>query len=840
MTHIVQDLRVALRGMRSAPLTMTVTVISLALGIGAVTTVFTVANALLLSPPSGLTEPEKLAALYTSRDDGRLYGRMSFPDYEDLLAAEGPLADAAAYARGAANLGQGPDSRVVLIEAVTGNYFDVLGIRPALGRTFLAGETSRGSGERVVVISHDLWRRHFAGDPDAVGREIRLGGQLYDVIGVTQEDAGLSSIVKTEAWVPLGGAADSGLLPGTDLTLRTDRRLAVMGRLRQGETLDALRAHLGVVGARLHQAYPARWEDDRGEPRVFAALTEKEARMDPDRRTILAVLGAFLFGATGLILLIACSNVASLFLARALERRRATAVRVALGASRGRLVGMSLIESLLPALISAALGVGLAGLAIRALGAIPSPVAIPLRFDFQLDYRVLGFAVLLAVLTSVVFGLAPALAGGRADLVPALKSDSTGSGRRAGRFGLRNLLVVAQVAASMVLLASAGLFLRSLTQASEMSFGIDPARVAVMTKAMPEGSKEAKTGTPYLRTLTARLAALPEVEDVQAARAVELTVVSPPAILVSVAGYEPAAGEQPRVDYNSVTPGYFDMLSIPVLRGRGLREGDGPGATPVAVVNERFAARFWPGRPAIGQRFTVGERTGGEQSGSERSAAGEDAEARTFEVVGVTPDIKTGDIDDPPMPYFWTSLYQDPARRVAILVKGRAGAEAMIPLLYREVEVADDEVTLVPPTTLSQMVEIQLLPLKAASAILASGGVFGLLFAVLGIYGIVSFAVAQRSREVAIRIALGARQGQVLRTIMQDGMVLTAIGLGLGLAIVLPLARTVRSLLFGMSPLDPLAIGGGATVLTAAALLASFFPARQATEADPIGPLREE
>lgn len=828
MTHLWQDLRVALRGMRSAPLATTVTVISLGLGIGAVTTVFTLANTLLLSPPTSWTGVDELVAVYTSRDDGKRFGRVSFPDYEDLRDSRGPLAGVAAYTRGVVNLGRGAGSRVLLIEGVSGNFFDVLGGGAVLGRTFTPEEAAPG-GERVVVISHPLWQGHFAAEPEIVGREVRLGGRPFTVIGVAPEDSGRRAILEIDAWVPAELAATSGFLGTTaDLDDRGDRRFTVMGRLGEGRALDEVRAHVAVLGGGLHATYAEPWEDDHGTPRTFSALPARLAQLDPDRRPILAALGAFLFGATGLILLIACSNVASLFLARAHRRRRATAVRVALGAGRRRLVVSSLVESLLPALASAGLGVGLAHLAVRAVGAIPSPVAVPLKLGFQIDHRVLGFAVLLAVATSVVFGLAPALAGARLDLVPALKNDGSPGGRRGRLFGPRNLLVVAQVTASMVLLAGAALFLRSLSQATTMNFGIDPSRVAMMTKTVPEasaGSPEAST--TYLRALTSRLAALPEVQDVQASRSVELTIVSPGDVPLSVAGHTPAEGESPRVATNAVTPGYLEMLGVPVIRGRGLRTGDGPGAPRVAVINQHFANRFWPGEEAIGQRFTAGEPAPGEP-------------ARDYEVVGVTQDIKVADIDDPPASYFWTSLYQDPAPRIALLVKGRASAEAMIPLLYSEVEVGDDEVTLVPPTALRQVVDIQLLPLKAASAILGSGGVFGLLLAVLGIYGIISFAVAQRSREIAIRVALGARQDQILRTIMSDGLVLTATGLGLGLAIVLPLARLVRSLLFGMSPLDPVALGGGAGLLLAAALLASFIPAQQATRIDPIGPLREE
>ena len=820
MPHLFQDLRIAFRSLRKAPLTMTVTVVSLGLGIGAVTAVFTLANTLLFIPPGGLSEPEGLVTLYTSREDGRLYGRVSFPDYEDLLAADSALSDAAAYLHTPLTLGEGSGSQALLGEAVTVNYFAVLGIRAAIGRTFLPGETADGGDPRVAVISHDLWQQRFSGTYETVGRTILLAGQPYTVVGVAAADTRLTPLLATEVWVPLETSKGSSVLSAEDLERRDLRRFNVIGRLRPDASLAHLQSQLAVLAERLHQDHGEAWEDDLGKARALSALAMQEARMNPDRQPVLAVLGAFLFGATGLILLIACSNVASLFLARAHQRRRETAVRIALGASRSRLVAMALTESLMAALASAGVGLALAGLAARALGSLPTPAYIPLSLDFQLDHRVLTFAMLLAVGTSLTFGLAPALRESRPNLVPSLKSDSTSSGRRPGRFGLRNLLVVAQVAASLVLLVGAGLFLRSLQGATMSHFGLDPQRIALMTTTLPAERSEPEAGAQHIRALTARLTALPEVEEAHMARAVELTVISAQGIPVQVPGYQPAAGELPRIHYNSVTPGYLRMLGIRLLRGRGLTPADSADATPVAVINGTFAERFWPDQPAIGRQFTAGEQT--------------------FEVIGVTANVKTRDIDDPPMPYFWTSLYQDFTPSLAVLLKGRANAEAMLPLLRQEVEVAEGEVTLVPPTPLAQMMELQYLPLRTASALFGTGGIFGLILAVLGIYGIISFAVTQRTREVAIRIALGAQRSKVVRAIVHEGAMLTLIGLAVGLAIVLPLARLVRSQLFGMSPLDPLAVGGGVGVLLLAALMASLVPARRATEIDPIRALREE
>ena len=819
MPDFFQDLRRAFRSLSSSPTTVLVTVVSLGLGIGAATSVFSVTNALLLRPPSGLTDPQELVTLYASRDDGKLYGRMSYPEYEDVLAGNNALTGVAASAHDTIALGEGTAPEVLVAEQVSGNYFDVLGIRPAIGRAFLPEESRKGSARRVSVISHDLWLRNFGGDPGVLGREVRLSGQLYTVIGVAPE--GLTSrrmAFKTDVWVPLGIPSAGYRHTLVDLDRRDRRSFAVMGRLGDGVTIAQVQAQLDVVAERMHQQHRQAWEDHQGQARVLTALSERASRINPDSRAVLTILALFPLVVTGLILLAACSNVASLYLARAHQRRRETAVRIALGASRRRLVAMFLTESVLPGLASGVVGVLLAGLATRTMSSVSLPVAIPLRFDFSLDHRVLGFAMLLAVGVSVVFGLTPALASARRDLVASLKSDSTSAGR-SGRFGMRNVLVVAQVAASLVLLVGAGLFLRSLKSATVMDLGIQPDRIAMMTKTLASDEYSPEAARQYVRDLVARLAALPEVEDAQASGAVELTLMQAGATAVSISGDDSQAQQ---AYSNAVTPGYLEMLGIALLRGRTLRDGDVEGALPVAVINETFANRFWPDHSPIGQRFT-----GGPQRAS-------------YEVVGVTRDGKFGDIDDPPTPYYWTSIYQGDSSRFAVLVKGRTNAEAMIALLRREVELADGEVPVVAASTLESMISIQFLHLRMASVVLGWGGGFALVLALVGIYGVVSFSVTQRTREIAIRMAVGARRRQVLGAITRDGMKLGVVGLVVGLAIVLPLAWLVRAQLFEMSPADPVAVGFGVAVLLLATFGASLVPAARATGIEAIQALREE
>ena len=832
MFHLLQDLRFGFRSLRRTPLTLIVTVVSLGLGIGAATSVFSIVNAFLFRP-SGYAEPESLVALYTSRDDGKLYGRTSFADYEDLRLATTALEDAAAFGHDALKLGDDTSKQILVTEVVSGNYFSVLGVRPVIGRGFLPVETEIGKAERVVVISHDLWQRQFAGDPAVVGRTIRLGARAFTVLGVAPEAlARRKPALATDAWVPLGVPGLSDRHDAATLKQRESRGYTVIGRLRDGATLEQLQAQLAVVAERLHQEYAEEWQDDRGEARTFSALAERESRLNPDARAVFFVLAGFFLGATGLILLIACSNVASLFLARAHQRRRETAVRTALGASRRRLLGMFLVESLLPGLAGGVLGMLVAWIATRAMSSVALPIAIPIQFDFGLDGRVLIFALALGLVSSLVFGLAPAAAGTGGNLLPSLKSDST-SGGGSRRFGLRNLMVGAQVAASLILLVGAGLFIRSLEGAATMDLGFHTERIAVMSKTLPQGvATDSAAGSRYIRDLVEHLAVQPEVADAQAARSVELTVMSSSTAAVSVSGYEPGVDENRQIHFNRVTPGYLEMLAVPLLRGRTLRPSDGPGMPRVAVINESFAARYWPGSEAIGRRFTVDER--------QAAGAGDDGAPRTYEVVGVARDGKVVDIDDPPMPYFWTSLYQDHTQRFSILLKGHDSAEAMLPVLRREVEVAEGEVTMVPPSTLADMVDIQFLPLRLAARILGWGGLFGLALAVIGIYGVVAFAVTRRTREIAIRVAIGAQRGQVLGQVARQGLTLAGVGLLVGLAIILPLAHLLRSQLFEMSPADPIAVGGGAGILLLAALVATLVPASRATKIEPIQALRED
>jgi predicted permease len=741
-------------------------------------------------------------------------------------------------------LGGEAGSEPILTEEVTGNYFAVTGIRPVLGRAFLPQETEIGSVSQVTVISHHLWLRRFGGAPGVLGQSIRLNEKSFTIVGVAPEGiVSRMAPVKPDAWVPLGIPGSSSERRVEALEERNERHFLILGRMREGVSMGQVQAQLAVLSGNLHGEYAHLWEDDAGRPRALTAVREEDSRINPRARRLLAGITGFFLGAAGLILLIACSNVTTLFLARAGRRRQEMAIRVSIGASRRRIMSLLLTEGLIPGLLGGVVGVLLAWYAAGAMESLSLPLNIPLNIDISIDYRVLSFALAISVGASLLFGLVPALDASKPDLVSSLKGDARGMRRLSRglgirRLGLRNLMVVVQCAASLVLVVGAALFLRTLQGATTMDLGLEPERVAVMSKSLSRDEYSPEAGLQYYRDLRSRLTGLPGVVDAQLSRCLELTFFQLQcATEVEVVGGESASvealGEEaPDFARNSVTPGYLEMLGIPLLRGRTLQESDGPDAPRVAVVNETFAQRLWPGEDPLGRTFTMSVPEDQEvEGGSAR---------RSLLVVGMTRDGKYEDFDDESVPYFWTSLYQEYTPMVAVSLKGAVSAEAMVPLLRQHVELDDGEVPFLEPATLESQISLQFIHLRIASAVLGWGGAFGLILAAIGIYGVVSVAVTERTREMAIRVAMGAERLQVIRRVAGGGLMLALVGLVAGLVVVLPLAHLLRSVFYGVGAVDPLALGVGIGVLVLSALVASVVPARRVTRIEPMRILREE
>lgn len=825
------DVRYASRRLVATPVQVVVTVLSLGIGIGLTTSVFAVANAFLMQSPGGLTDTDGLVALYTSDERGRLYDASSYPDVDDVAREADVFEGVSAIRPGVVFWDQGESSRRVIVEIVNGNYFDVLRADPVLGRSFAPEETVVGSAGQVTVISYDLWQTRFGGDPSVLGRALRLDGRDFTVIGVAPEGLlGRLLRLKVDAWLPVG--VPGGIYHSTpgELVDRSAREYMVYGRLRRGVSVEQAQARLNVVAARLRSEYPDAWVDDRGATRTLTVLPEEEARVPPDARAALAGAAGFLMAGTVVVLFIACINVAGLFMARAIRRRREIVVRIALGAGRGRVVRLLLVEALLLGLAGGGVGLALASFTARYLRAIPFPLDVPLSFGVDVDLRVLLFALGTALATCVAFGLVPALRASRPDLVVVLKGDEGGALRR--RFGARGVLVTLQVACSVVFLVATGLCLRTTGVLASFDSGLDPDGIALASwRNGDEGAGEDAIRQEVLG-LADRLAASPDIAAVAVASSAELSTLTDHASAkLRVDGFEPGPGQDVVVARNVVTPGYFEMVGLRPVRGRVLEPADDARAAAVALVNESFVRTYWPGESGLGRRFAVVEaRAFGKPYASPE---------RAYEVVGVLPDVRATP-DQDPRPYVWTSFLQDYSPLVIFHVRGREDAAGAVPELRRIVQEDPRELQLVSARTYADLVAFNLIGQRLAVTAFGWCGAFALLLALMGLYGMISFAVGQRMREMAIRQAVGASRGTVLLSVLLDGLRLTGIGVALGLAVVVPGAALARSALYGVSPVDPPALLGSLGVLLVAALAATLLPARRAALADPMRILRED
>ncbi|MEE8148210.1 MAG: ABC transporter permease [Longimicrobiales bacterium] len=815
------DARYGARMLRKHPGFTSIAVLSLAIGIGANTAIFSVVNAVLLRPPVGVDAPDELVSIYTSDFSGPRFGASSYPDIVEFRDQTDAFQDVMAFTMAPLGLTTEAGSRPLLAELVTGNYFDVLGMTAALGRTFVPEETRLGQAARVVVLSHGLWTGQFGADPTIVDRTLRLDGQSFTVVGVAPQGVGsrLISGVQVDVWVPLGIPGEVAGDTPEDLDRRGNRGLFVMARLRDGVTVEQTQAQLNVLASRLLAEYPQAWTDVRNEGRVVTVVPERGSRVLPQVRGAVVGFMTLLMVVVGLVLLVACSNIANLLLAKASKRRRDVAVRLALGCSRGRLVRQLLTESVLLAGLGGVGGVVLAYCVTNALSAFQPPLPISVTLDLGLDGRVLAFAAALSLASGVAFGLLPALQASRSGLIPALKDE--GASNEAGRrwLSFRNLLVVGQVAVSLVLVVGAGLFLRSLQGASEIDIGFDPGNVAVMTVNLSPLGLSPEAGLAFYRDLSERLSAVGGVEAVSLARGVPLGL-SSSRRGVTVEGYEPRPGEDMEFNFNVVSPGYFEMLRMPLVRGRTFSEIDREGAAPVVMVNEAFARRFWPAEDAIGKR--VGVRGGMAQ------------------VIGVVRDGKYVTLGEEARLHYWQPFPQAYGPRTVIHVRASRDVRVLLPVLLSEVTNFDDRVLILNLALMEEVTSVSLLPQRAASALLGFAGGLSLFLAVIGVYGVMAYVVSQRTRELAIRIALGAEPGEVIWMTVRQGLVLAGVGLAAGLVVVFVVTRLIATLLYGISPVDPLAIGGGAALLGLAVLGASVLPAWRAARVDPIAALRHE
>lgn len=813
MSGVWSDVRLGARMLRRTPIYAVFAVLVLALGIGATTAIFTVVNSVLLQPPPGVQEPDRLAAVFTSDYSGPRFGGSSLPDVAAVREAGSVFEDVAGYSLQTFSVvGDGWSARG-LGEFVSANYFRVLGVRPAIGRFFSEEEADPGKTTSVAVISHELWQRHFGGSADALGATIIVKGQPLTVIGVAPAEFGGSLRgLRAQLWLPV--SAPRNLL-GFDPSHRGNRSFFVRARVRDGVSIEAAKRTLDVVAARLHAGFPEEWTDIDGRSRVFTILPESAVRVPPQARG--AVFGGLgiLMAAVFAVLLIACTNVANLMLSRASVRRAEMGIRVALGATRGRIVRHLLAESLLLAFVGGAWGVLLAIWLMKLLEAVRLP-GLHVTVLADMDWRVLAFATAITVATGLLFGLAPALQASRAP-APLLKDDA----RSGTRTRLRNALIVVQVACSLVLLIGGGLLLRSLRAMQSIDTGYATDDVVVATFDLEMEGYSPEQAAAFYDELLRRVGAFPGTMSRTLARVVPLGM-GWSRRSIGVEGYQPEAGEDMEVPYNGVGPDYFRTMGMTLRRGRDFSTSDRRGAPPVVIVSEAFARRYWPAQDAIGKRVGL-----------------EGPDMPFAEVIGIAPDAKYRSLDDEPQPYFYFPSLQHPSTTMALLARTAGDPDALVAALRESIRTLAPSLPAPEVRTFRHHVTLATLPQRVAAFLVSGLGLLAVGIAVIGLYGIVAFGVAQRAREFGIRMALGAAARDVRRMVVGGALRLVVIGIACGVPIALAAAILMHR--FQLVPsIDPVPFLAVPALLAGCALLASHAPARRATAQDPAYTLRAE
>jgi predicted permease len=816
MDTITADLRYAIRRLTQHPGFAIIAMLTIALGVGANSAIFSVVNAVLLRPLP-VESPDRLVEIYSQEGDEEPVTQ-SYPDYLDIRARDDLFTGVAAYTVDFFNVSLGPEPEVMLGESVSADYFEILGVPAALGRSFIPGEDDAPGAPPVTVISHALWQHRFAADPAVLGQTFRIRGQPVEIIGVAPEKfKGLMVGFASELWLPL--TSNQSFAAGDDLRDRGSRWLLVKGRLRPDVTVEQARAGLDVLANQLAAAYP---ETNADPVRRFPVIPTSDVRLHPMIDRALVPVAALLMSVVGLLLLIVCTNLANLLLARALTRRKEIAIRLAVGAGRGRLVRQLLTESVLVALLGGALGLLVAWGTLKLLIGFQPPIMLKLSLDLAIDGRVLVFTFFVALVAGVLFGLAPALQSTRPQLTPALKDEMEAVTKKRRRFGLRGALVVLQVAVSLVLLIGAGLFVRSLIGAQSIDPGFERQQAAILTIA-PTLSDYDEAATRNLYTeLRERAQALPGVRAATLASRLPLGV-SINTNDLYVEGVHTPENEAPSIDITVVSPDYFETMGIPLLRGRDFVAGDDDAAARVVIIDEAAARRFWPGENPIGKRVRLGS-----------------ADGELREIVGVAQTTKVRTLGEDPRPYLYVPLLQRHRGIVSLVARTTGDPAAILPLLRREALVLDPNLPIMELKTMTQHLGIMLFAPRMGGILLGAFGGLAILLATIGIYGVVSYAAAQRTREVGIRVALGARPGDVVRLVIGQGMVMVGAGAAIGLVLALAGTRPLGAFLYGVEPWDPVTFLGITLLLVGVAFVAMLVPAMRAVRLDPLVALRRE
>jgi len=818
MGFLRYDVGYAARQLRANPGFTAVAVLSLALGIGVNSTIFTVINGFLLKPLP-VRDIDEVVEVFTSVPETS-FNFTSYPDYADYRADVDAFDGLAASMTMVFNWNRESHSEMVFGELVSDNYFDVLGLTPEHGRWFLPEENATPGTHPVVVLAHGFWVRYFGADPSVVGTTMRLNGSLFTIVGVTEaEFTGMIPVITPDIWVPLmSEPLVNFFTPDESLVeQRGSRSLRMFGRLADDSSIEQAQTQVETVAARIAAEYP-----ESNENRSAHIDWLSNVRINPEIDSMVTPVAGLLMGLVGMVLLVACANVANMLLARASARSREIGVRLALGASRWRLVRQLLTESVMLSLLGGAVALLVTYWLARLLVSFQPPLPISIVFDVSPDVRVLGFTIGASLLTGIVFGLAPALRSSKPNLVGTLKGDAMGHGGRRF-FSLRGTLVVAQVAVSMMLLVTAGLFARSLGNAQSVELGFDEDNIAFVSTSLSSAGYELEPSRQFLRDVTERIGALPGV--VSAAYTARLPMnLSTFGQGFFIEGYEPEDGDPSvEVDYNAVGPRYFESLGVPLLAGRAIAETDDDRAPLVAVVNESFVNEYWPGQNALGKRIRF------------------DANDEPWiEVVGICADFKMRTVGEPPTPLVHASFMQQVPFFETVMVRTAGDPAPMVARMREEIQALDSNISFFDARTMKDNLAVVMFPVRMGAALLGIFGMLALGLAAVGVYGVISYAVSRRTREIGVRIALGARSGDVLGLVIVQGMKTVGIGVVLGLFGALALSASLGSMLYDVSAIDPIAFLGTAAILVGVALLANYIPARRGAKTDPMVALRSE
>ncbi len=831
---LVQDVRYGSRLLVRYPLFTLTAALSLAVCIGANTTVFTLVNRLLLREPPGVVEPHRLVDIAPT-DGTRFREPVVHPMMLDGLRRHAALLEEVyGYIEvQPLSLRAAESAEIVFGAFVTTNYFSALGVRPAIGRLFTSDDREEPGESPIAVLSHAAWLRRFDGDPSVLGRTLEINGQAITVVGVAAKAFRGTSVALADIWLPTSMASPTGSLP-----------LAAGGRLRPGVSIAQAAAEVQSIAAEIQKTLP-------GGP-IVATPGIRDRRADglgavaasplpPVVRGLVAGLLTLLMGMVSLVLAIACANVAGVLLARGTTRRREIAVRLAIGAGRRRLVRQLLTETLLLFAIGGAAGVVLARLMTTMIVRVLPPLPVPIDTSLPLDWRVLLFTAGLSLLAAVVCGLVPALQSSRADVVSALKSDGPGVSDR-GR--LRHTFLVAQVAVSVVLVVAAGLFVGATRRAAATDTGFDPHGVEAAALDLSLAGYSDATGPAFVQDLVARIQALPNVADASAALLLPRGGQSRLCCGVTVQGAAPPDGEERfHPSWNSVEPGFFGTLRIPLLAGRDFTGADRARTEFVVIVSEAAARSFWPGEDAIGKHVLwhtalapgSGYAGGPGLVGPNPNDAPRDPIQLT--VVGVVGDMRTGTSQPPALLYVpFQQRYQ---ARVSVVARSRDSGR-----LARDIRAIvadiDPRLPVMSSSSLADVVSPVLLQLRLAAVVSATAGLIGMVLAAIGVYGVATHTVARRTREIGIRIAMGAQRADVVGLVLRQGMSLVLVGAALGLALAAIAGKLLANRLFGIPPIAPLTFAAAAALFAVVGMVACYVPVRRAARISPVDALRHE